>query len=91
MLRILRFLSQKDFKLAITSNYAGVSKGNILNMAQSIRPKQWNQMPRWYREFSCSYIAANPRGLKAWDKLADDATKHQGVHEANNSLLRRKP
>ena len=57
---------KRTLSLAITSNYAGVRKGNILNMAQSIRPKQWNQMPRWYREFSCSYIAANPRGLKAW-------------------------
>jgi len=78
---------ERTLSLAITSNYAGVSKGNILNMAQSIRPKQWNQMPRWYREFSCSYIAANPRGLKAWDKLADQATKRQGVHQANNFFI----
>lgn len=73
--------------LAITSNYAGVRKGNIWNRAQSIRPKQWNEMPRWYREFSCSYIAANPRGLKAWDKLADQATKHRGRQQSSNFFI----
>jgi len=78
---------KRILSLAITSNYAGIRKGNIFNMAQSVRVKQWNEMPRWYREFSCSYIAANPRGLKAWDKLADHATKHQGVQQAHNFLI----
>lgn len=73
--------------LAITSNYAGVRKGKIWNEAQSIRPKQWNELPRWYREFSSSYIAANPRGLKAWDKLADQATMHQGRQQPSNFLI----
>jgi pimeloyl-ACP methyl ester carboxylesterase len=78
---------KRTLSLAITSNYAGIRKGNISKSAQSIRPKQWNEMPRWYREFSCSYIAANPRGLRAWDKLADHATKRQGRHQANNFLI----
>lgn len=78
---------KRVLSLAITSNYAGVRKGNIWNRAQSIRPKQWNEMPRWYREFSCSYIAANPRGLKAWDKLADQATKHQGRQQSTNFFI----
>ena len=79
---------KRVLSLAITSNYAGIRKGNIWKSAQSIRPKQWNQMERWYREFSCSYIAANPRGLKAWDKLADEATKRHGRRQANNVFIR---
>lgn len=78
---------KRVLSLAITSNYAGVRKGNIWNRAQSIRPKQWNELPRWYREFSCSYIAANPRGLKAWDKLADKATKHRGRQQSSNFFI----
>ncbi len=79
--------AKRVLSLAITSNYAGVRKGKIWNRAQSIRPKQWNEMPRWYREFSCSYIAANPRGLKAWDRLADKATKRQGRQQPTNFFI----
>ena len=52
---------KRTLSLAITSNYAGVRKGSILNMAQSIRPKQWNEMPRWYRDTPPSAKAANKR------------------------------
>ena len=78
---------ERILSLAITSNYAGVRKGNIWNVAQSIRPKQWSEMPRWYREFSCSYIAANPKGLRAWDRLADHSTRRQGHDQASNFLI----
>ena len=40
-------------------------------------------MPRWYREFSCSYIAANPRSR---DKLADRAPG-AGRHQANKFFI----
>jgi pimeloyl-ACP methyl ester carboxylesterase len=73
--------------LTVSSNYAGVRSGYIYDAAQSIRVKQWNELPRWYREFSTSYIVANPEGLKTWVSYQDEATKAKGVEqEAYNAI-----
>ena len=43
--------------------------------------KQWNEMPRWYREFSPSYIIANQPGLKAWMAIQDESSKAKGLDQ----------
>lgn len=78
---------EQIISLTVSSNYAGVRSGYIREAAQRARVPQWNQLPRWYREFSASYAVANPDGLKAWMALQDDATAAAGVEqEATNKI-----
>ena len=67
--------------LCVSSNYSGVRRGHIYNSAQLIRVKQWNELPRWYREFSPSYIIANQPGLKAWMAIQDESSKAKGLDQ----------
>ena len=73
--------------LTVSSNYAGVRSGYIYDAAQRARVKQWNELPRWYREFSTSYVVANPDGLKYWMSLQEEATKGKGVEQESYNLI----
>ena len=73
--------------LTVSSNYAGVRSGYIYEAAQRARVKQWNELPRWYREFSTSYIVANPDGLKRWMSLQEEATKGKGIEQESYNLI----
>ena len=73
--------------LTVSSNYAGVRSGYLYDAAQRVRVKQWNELPRWYREFSSSYIVANPDGLKYWMSLQEEATKAKGVEQEGYNLI----
>ena len=78
------------YSLAVTSNYAGVRKGYIFKAAKSIRPAAWNDLPRWFREFGCSYIMANQAGVKRFKALQDEATKRKGVEQELNFMTSEK-
>jgi pimeloyl-ACP methyl ester carboxylesterase len=72
------------FTLALTSNAVGVRKGYIREAKRRLHPKQWNELPRWFREFGPSYIVANPKGIKRFTDLQDEATKHRGFPQRTN-------
>lgn len=78
---------ERLLSLAITSNYAGVRKGYIWDAAQRMRPKLWNELPRWFREFGPSYIVANPQGIKRFVSLQDKATQRKGVEQHANHMI----
>jgi pimeloyl-ACP methyl ester carboxylesterase len=64
-----------------------VRSGTIWEAAQRARVKQWNELPRWYREFSASYVVANPDGLKTWIGLQETATKASGIEQEASNLI----
>lgn len=74
--------------LAVTSNYAGVREGSIFEAAQRLRPAQWNELPRWFREFGPSYIVSNQEGLKGYIDLQDEATQRKGIEQHANFVIR---
>ena len=78
---------ERLLSLAITSNYAGVRKGYIWDAAQRVRPAQWNELPRWFREFGPSYIVANPDGIKRFVALQDHATQRKGVEQHTDHMI----
>ncbi len=73
--------------LTVSNNYAGVREGYIWEAAQRARVPQWKDLPRWFREFSISYVVANPEGLKHWTDLQDDATRGSGVEQHTSNLI----
>jgi len=76
-------LSHPDrlLSLVISNNYAGVREGYIREAADAIRPEQWNDLPRWFREIGPSYLAANPEGVKQWVALADRSSAKKGIDQ----------
>jgi pimeloyl-ACP methyl ester carboxylesterase len=70
--------------LAVTSNYAGVREGYIWDYAQRLRPPQWNDLPRWFREFGPSYICAHPEGIQRFIDIQDEVSKRKGVEQHTN-------
>ena len=72
---------QQVLSLTVSSNYAGIRKGPIRDAAERARPPQWNALPRWFREFSTSYVVANPKGVEDWIALQEESTKHKGVQQ----------
>ena len=73
--------------LTVSNNYAGVREGPIWDAAQRSRVEQWKDLPRWFREFSTSYIVANPDGLQRWMDLQDDATRASGVEQHTSNII----
>ncbi len=55
--------------LTVSSNTFGVREGDIYNVAQSIRPHIWEEVPVHVRELGPSYRVANPAGVEAWIEL----------------------
>jgi len=68
-------LSHPDRLLSLTvaDNSAGVRDGEIVEAANSIRAKGFDDMAVEFRELGPSYRAANPEGAKLWTELAHKA------------------
>jgi pimeloyl-ACP methyl ester carboxylesterase len=64
---------ERLLSLAITSNSAGVTTGDIAKRSASLQPKGFDQMPPEFRELGPSYRAANPDGVRAWLELEHQA------------------
>ena len=82
-------LSHADrlLSLVISNNYAGVQEGYIREAAEAIKPEQWNDLPRWFREIGPSYLAANPEGVKRWIALADQSSARKGIVQKSAHVI----
>ncbi len=78
---------EQVLSLTVSSNYAGVRKGYIRDAARRARPAQWNELPRWFREFSTSSVVANPQGIAEWIAVQDEATKAKGVEQHMKNVI----
>jgi len=61
------------FSMTVSSNTFGIRSGAVQKAAQSIRPKNWDDIPPEFQELGPSYRAANPEGVKHWLELEHKA------------------
>jgi pimeloyl-ACP methyl ester carboxylesterase len=67
--------------MIVSSNALGVSDGAIAATAERIRPEEWHDLPRWFRELGPSYRAANEEGVKLWVDLAERGAAPEGARQ----------
>lgn len=60
---------ERLLSLTVSSNNLAAANGYIAETAARIRFKEWDDLPRWFRELGPSYRAANPEGVKKWIEL----------------------
>jgi pimeloyl-ACP methyl ester carboxylesterase len=80
------------YSLTVSSNTLGLRSGEIRKMAQSILPKNWDDIvPSEIQELGPSYRAANPEGVKHWLELEHKAwvgsVRGQGRREVTEEKL----
>jgi pimeloyl-ACP methyl ester carboxylesterase len=79
------------YSLTVSSNTFGVCSGAIQKAAQSIRPKNWDDIPSEFQELGPSYRAANPEGVRHWVELEHKAwvgsVRGQGRREMTEEKL----
>lgn len=56
-------------------------------MAESIRPRGFDQMPAVFRELSPSYRAANPEGTEKWAALERTAVTGNRLGQSNANRI----
>ena len=60
---------QRLLSLTVSSNNLAAANGYIAEAAAKIRIKEWDELPRWFRELGPSYRGANPAGVAKWTEL----------------------
>ena len=68
---------QRVRSLVIANNVGRVEDKEYLELASSIRPPQFAQLPAEFRELGPSYRAANPEGTRRWMEL-EHASRPEG-------------
>jgi pimeloyl-ACP methyl ester carboxylesterase len=73
--------TERLLSLTVSSNNLAAAKGYIADTAASIRTKEWDDLPRWFRELGPSYRAANPEGVKKWTELNHKSELGKGARQ----------
>ena len=60
---------ERLLSLTVSSNNLAAASGYIAEAAAKIRLKEWDDLPRWFRELGPSYRGANPAGVAKWTEL----------------------
>lgn len=60
---------ERLLSLTVSSNNLAATTGYVAETAAKIRLKEWDDLPRWFRELGPSYRAANPEGVEKWIEL----------------------
>lgn len=76
-------LSHPDrlLSLTVSSNNLAATKGYIAEAAAMIKLKEWDDLPRWFRELGPSYRAANPDGVAKWTELNHKSETGRGARQ----------
>jgi pimeloyl-ACP methyl ester carboxylesterase len=67
--------------LTVSSNNLAATKGYIAEAAAGIKLKEWDDLPRWFRELGPSYRAANPDGVAKWTELNHKSETGRGARQ----------
>lgn len=67
--------------LTVSSNNLASRNGYIAETAARIRPKEVEDLPRWYWELGPSYRAANPEGVEKWIELNRKSETGKGARQ----------
>jgi pimeloyl-ACP methyl ester carboxylesterase len=76
-------LSHPDrlLSLTVSSNNLAATKGYIAETAAMIKLKEWDDLPRWFRELGPSYRGANPEGVAKWTDLNHKSETGRGARQ----------
>jgi len=72
---------ERLLSLTVSSNNLAAAKGFIAEAAAKIRSKEWDDLPRWFRELGPSYRAANPEGVARWIELNHRSELGKGARQ----------
>ena len=67
--------------LTVSSNNLAASNGYIAEAAEKIKSKEWDDLPRWFRELGPSYRAVNPEGVAKWIELNEKSEIGRGARQ----------
>ena len=72
---------ERLLSLTVSSNNLAAAAGYIAEAAAKIRIKEWDDLPRWFRELGPSYRAANPAGVQKWIELNHKSETGKGARQ----------
>jgi len=72
---------ERLLSLTVSSNNLAAANGYIAEAAAKIRTKEWDDLPRWFRELGPSYRAANPAGIQKWIELNHKSETGKGARQ----------
>ncbi len=79
---------QRLRSLVIANNVGKVEDKEYLELVSSLRPPQYPDLPRWFRELGPLYRAANPDGTRRWMEL-ESRSRPEGPLAATQPLRNR--
>ena len=72
---------ERLLSLTVSSNNLAAANGYIAATAAQIRTKEWDDLPRWFRELGPSYRATNPAGVAKWTELNHISETGKGARQ----------
>jgi pimeloyl-ACP methyl ester carboxylesterase len=72
---------ERLLSLTVSSNNLAAASGYIAEAAAKIRIKEWDELPRWFRELGPSYRGANPAGVAKWTELNQVSETGKGARQ----------
>jgi pimeloyl-ACP methyl ester carboxylesterase len=72
---------ERLLSLTVSSNNLAATKGYIAEAAAMIKLKEWDDLPRWFRELGPSYRGANPEGVAKWTELNHKSESGRGARQ----------
>jgi len=72
---------ERLLSLTVSSNNLAAAHGYIADAAATMHSKEWDDLPRWFRELGPSYRAANPAGVAKWTELNEISETGKGARQ----------
>ena len=72
---------ERLLSLTVSSNNLAAANGYIAEAAAKMQLKEWDDLPRWFRELGPSYRGANPAGVEKWIELNHKSETGKGARQ----------
>lgn len=72
---------ERLLSLTVSSNNLAAARGYIAEAAATMHLKEWDDLPRWFRELGPSYRGANPEGVRKWTELNAKSETGKGARQ----------
>ena len=72
---------ERLLSLTVSSNNLAAASGYIAEAAAKMHLKEWDDLPRWFRELGPSYRGANPAGVAKWTELNQISETGKGARQ----------
>jgi pimeloyl-ACP methyl ester carboxylesterase len=72
---------ERLLSLTVSSNNLAAANGYIAEAAALMKLKEWDDLPRWFRELGPSYRGANPAGVAKWTEINHISETGKGARQ----------